>query len=156
MVGGISQFYKEDILVGYRWHDTKKISPEFSFGYGLSYTKFNLFDINTDKKNYLSTDDIIINCKIKNTGKVNGKEVIQVYVGKKNSNVKRALKELKAFEKVALVDGETKKISISLKVSDLAYYNEEISDWTVEKGDYIIYVGNGSKNISKEIKITII
>ena len=153
---GISQFYKEDILVGYRWHDTKKISPEFSFGYGLSYTKFNLFDINTDKKNYLSTDDIIINCKIKNTGKVNGKEVIQVYVGKKNSNVKRALKELKAFEKVALVDGETKKISISLKVSDLAYYNEEISDWTVEKGDYIIYVGNGSKNISKEIKITII
>ena len=153
---GISQFYKEDILVGYRWHDTKKISPEFSFGYGLSYTKFNLFDINTDKKNYLSTDDIIINCKIKNTGKVNGKEVIQVYVGKKNSNVKRALKELKAFEKVALVDGETKKISIPLKVSDLAYYNEEISDWTVEKGDYIIYVGNGSKNISKEIKITII
>jgi len=153
---GISQFYKEDILVGYRWHDTKKISPEFSFGYGLSYTKFNLFDINTDKKNYLSKDDIIINCKIKNTGKVNGKEVIQVYVGKKNSNVKRALKELKAFEKVALVDGETKKISISLKVSDLAYYNEEISDWTVEKGDYIIYVGNGSKNISKEIKITII
>jgi beta-glucosidase len=153
---GISQFYKEDILVGYRWHDTKKISPEFSFGYGLSYTNFNLFDINTDKKNYLSTDDIIINCKIKNTGKVNGKEVIQVYVGKKNSNVKRALKELKAFEKVALVDGETKKISISLKVSDLAYYNEEISNWTVEKGDYIIYVGNGSKNISKEIKITII
>ena len=153
---GISQFYKEDILVGYRWHDTKKISPEFSFGYGLSYTKFNLFDINTDKKNYLSKDDIIINCKIKNTGKVKGKEVIQVYVGKKNSNVKRALKELKAFEKVALVDGETKKISISLKVSDLAYYNEEISDWTVEKGDYIIYVGNGSKNISKEIKITII
>ena len=153
---GISQYYKEDILVGYRWHDTKRIDPEYPFGYGLSYTKFNLFDVATNKRTYQLNDTIIINCKVKNIGKVNGKEVVQVYVGKYNSNVKRALKELKGFEKVSLTQGETKQINISIDAKDLAYYNEETSNWVVEKGDYIIYVGNGSKSISKELKITII
>jgi beta-glucosidase len=153
---GISQYYKEDILVGYRWHDTKRIDPEYPFGYGLSYTKFNLFDVATNKRTYQLNDTIIINCKVKNIGEVNGKEVVQVYVGKYNSNVKRALKELKGFEKVSLTQGETKQINISIDAKDLAYYNEETSNWVVEKGDYIIYVGNGSKSISKELKITII
>ena len=148
---GISQYYKEDILVGYRWHDTKRIDPEYPFGYGLSYTKFNLFDVTTNKRTYQLNDTIIINCKVKNIGEVNGKEVVQVYVGKYNSNVKRALKELKGFEKVSLTQGETKQINISIDAKDLAYYNEETSNWVVEKGDYIIYVGNGSKSISKEL-----
>ena len=153
---GISQYYKEDILVGYRWHDTKRIDAEYPFGYGLSYTKFNLFDVATNKRTYQLNDTIIINCKVKNIGEVNGKEVVQVYVGKYNSKVKRALKELKGFEKVSLTQGETKQINISIDAKDLAYYNEETSNWVVEKGDYIIYVGNGSKSISKELKITII
>ena len=73
---GISQYYKEDILVGYRWHDTKRIDPEYPFGYGLSYTKFNLFDVATNKRTYQLNDTIIINCKVKNIGEVNGKKLL--------------------------------------------------------------------------------
>jgi len=77
-------------------------------------------------------------------------------VGKKNSKVKRALKELKGFEKLSLLKGESKKINIFIEVDKLAFYDETISDWNIEKGEYIIYVGNASDNISKEIPITII
>jgi len=153
---GETQFYKEDILVGYRWHDTKKITPNFAFGYGLSYTSFDLSKINSDKKSYSLTDSIKISCVVKNTGTVKGSEVVQVYIGKKNSKVKRALKELKGFEKISVLQGESKKIEIKIGVSKLAFYDEKKSDWNIEKGEYIVYVGNASDNISKELKITII
>ena len=153
---GETQFYKEDILVGYRWHDTKKIKPNFAFGHGLSYTSFDLSKINSDKKSYSARDSIIISCVIKNTGVVNGSEVVQVYIGKKNSKVKRALKELKGFEKISVLQGESKKIEIKIGVSKLAFYDEKKSVWDIEKGEYIVYVGNASDNISKELKITII
>ena len=153
---GETQFYKEDILVGYRWHDTKKIKPNFAFGHGLSYTSFDLSKISSDKKSYSARDSIKISCVVKNTGDVNGSEVIQVYIGKKNSKVKRALKELKGFEKISVLQGESKKIEIKIGVSKLAFYDEKKSDWNIEKGEYIVYVGNASDNISKELKITII
>ena len=153
---GETQYYKEDILVGYRWHDTKKIKPNFAFGHGLSYTSFDLSKINLDKKSYSASDSIKISCVVKNTGVVNGSEVVQVYVGKKNSKVKRALKELKGFEKISVLQGESKKIEIKIGVSKLAFYDEKKSDWNIEKGEYIVYVGNASDNISKELKITII
>ena len=153
---GETQFYKEDILVGYRWHDTKKIKPNFAFGHGLSYTSFDLSKINSDKKSYSARDSIKISCVVKNTGDVNGSEVVQVYIGKKNSKVKRALKELKGFEKISVLQGESKKIEIKIGVSKLAFYDEKKSDWNIEKGEYIVYVGNASDNISKELKITII
>ena len=153
---GDTQYYKEDILVGYRWHDTKKIKPEFAFGHGMTYTSFKLSAIISDKKNYSSLDTIKISCNVENTGEVNGSEVIQVYVGKKNSKVKRAIKELKGFKKISILKGGSKEINIFIEVDKLAFYDETISNWNIEKGDYIIYVGNASDNISKELKITII
>ena len=152
---GETQWYKEDILVGYRWHDTKKIKPNFAFGHGLSYASFDLSGINSNKKTYSIADTIKISCEIKNTGKVKGSEVVQVYVGKKNSKVKRALKELKGFKKISVLKGESKKIEIKIDVNKLAFYDEKKSDWSIEKGEYIIYVGNASDNISKELKINI-
>lgn len=152
---GVNQFYKEDILVGYRWHDTKKIEPLFAFGHGLSYTSFKISDVKTDKTTYSKTDTIMVSCNIENTGDVSGSEVIQVYVGKPKSEVKRALKELKGFYKAALSQGESKTVNITMDVSKLAYYNETISDWTLEKGDYIVYIGNASDNIIEKIKIKI-
>jgi beta-glucosidase len=115
-----------------------------------------LSKINSDKKSYSLTDSIKISCVIKNTGKVKGSEVIQVYVGKKNSKVKRALKELKGFKKTSVNEGKSKKIEIKIGVNKLAFYDEKKSEWNIEKGEYIIYVGNASDNISKELKITII
>ncbi|MFQ3368679.1 MAG: beta-glucosidase, partial [Methylophilaceae bacterium] len=152
---GETQFYKEDILVGYRWHDTRKITPNFAFGHGLSYTSFNLLNIKSNKKNYNSLGTIKISCEVKNNGDMLGSEVVQVYVGKKKSKVNRATKELKGFKKISILKGDTKKLEIDIPVDKLAFYDEENSDWNIEKGEYIIYVGNASDNISKELKITI-
>lgn len=152
---GSTQFYKDDILVGYRWHDTKKIEPLFPFGHGLSYTSFTLSNINSDKRKYTLNDTIKISCMLKNIGPVDGAEVVQVYIGKINSKVKRAIKELKGFSKIHVTKNSSKKTDINIDVKKLAYFNESISNWTIEKGDYMIYVGNSSKNISKSFKITI-
>ena len=152
---GTNQYYKEDILVGYRWHDTQNIEPRFAFGYGMSYTSFKLSRIKTDKQTYAAGESINISCKVSNTGKLAGSEVVQVYVGKPNSEVKRALKELKAFQKVPLAGGKNASVELSISVDDLAFYDESISDWNLEKGDYLIYVGNASDSISKKVKVTI-
>jgi len=151
----VHQEYKEDILVGYRWHDTQKIKPLFAFGHGLSYTTFKISDATTDKKVYTSQDQIKIRCNVSNVGEVAGAEVVQVYIGKSKSTVKRATKELKGFKKVVIKKESTETVEISIAVADLAFYDETISDWNLELGTYEIYVGNASDNISQKIKVTI-
>ncbi|WP_445736912.1 beta-glucosidase [Mariniflexile sp.] len=150
-----NQVYKEDILVGYRWHDTKKIAPLYAFGHGLSYTSFNITDIKVDKKAYTPQDKIKLTCQVTNTGDLEGAEVVQVYIGKQKSKVKRALKELKGFQKINLKSGGQKAVEITIDAANLAFYDESISDWNLEKGDYIIYVGNASNNIAETIKVNI-
>ena len=151
----MTQNYKEDILVGYRWHDTKKIKPLYAFGYGLSYTSFEVSDIEIDKKSYTQDDSLNVSCTLYNTGNFDGSEVIQVYIGKPNSKVKRALKELKGYQKVKVKTGAKSKINIEIPLNSLAFYDETISDWSLEKGNYTIYVGNASNNIFKKIKISV-
>jgi len=152
---GINEYYKDDILVGYRWHETKNIKPQFSFGYGLSYTSFNISAAKTDKKLYDFKDTIKLSCNVTNTGLKDGSEVVQVYIGKPNSKVLRAVKELKGFKKVNLKTKETKTVEISIDVNTLAFYDESISDWNVEKGNYIVYVGNASNQIDQTIEIQV-
>jgi len=151
----VNQYYKEDILVGYRWHDTKKIKPLFAFGEGLSYSSFKLSTLNTDKKEYSENESILISGNVSNTGNFDGAEVVQVYIGKLNSKVKRAEKELKGFQKVEVKKGEDAAVKISIAINSLRFYDESISNWNLEKGDYLIYIGNSSNAISKKIKITI-
>ncbi len=151
----LNQHYKEDILVGYRWHDTKNIKPLFAFGHGLSYTSFEVSNIKIDKTKFTTQEHIELHFDVTNTGNRKGAEVVQVYVGKPNSNIKRAVKELKGFQKVHLENGEKKNISMTIPVSSLSFYDEQISDWNIEKGKYNIYVGTASDNILKEITITL-
>ena len=151
----MTQYYKEDILVGYRWHDTKKIKPLYAFGYGLSYTTFNISNLKTEKKVYNEKETISVSCTVNNTGNSDGSEVVQVYVGKPKSKVKRALKELKGFQKVNIKSGKESNVIIEIPVSSLAFYDESISDWNLEKGDYYVYVGNASDNISNRLTVTI-
>jgi beta-glucosidase len=146
-----TQEYKEGILVGYRWHDTKQIESQFAFGYGLSYTEFEISDIKVNQQD----DTFTVSCDVENKGEIDGSEVVQVYVGKSNSKVKRALKELKGFSKIQVNKGQKTSVSISINTMDLAFYDETLSDWNLEKGDYEIYVGNASNNISKELSISI-
>ena len=151
----VNQYYKEDILVGYRWHDTKKIKPLFAFGEGMSYTTFELSKLDSDKKVYSKNEAITISGTVSNKGNLDGAEVVQAYIGKLNSKVIRAEKELKGFQKVEVKKGENATFKISIDTNNLSFYDETISNWNLEKGDYMIYVGNSSSNISKKIKITI-
>jgi len=151
----INQYYKEDILVGYRWHDTKKIKPLFAFGHGLSYTNFKLTDIKTNKTEFAANEKIVVLCNVSNTGKADGAEVVQIYVGKPKSSVERAVKELKAFGKVHVKVAGSEKVEISIDVNALSFYDESKSDWNLEKGDYILYVGTSSDKIVEKIKISV-
>ena len=152
---GETQYYKDDILVGYRWHETKNIKPLFSFGHGLSYSSFKITDIKSDKKIYAANDSINISYKLKNTGSKDGAEVVQVYVGKTNSQVRRPLKELKGFKKTYLGSGKQTTESITINITDLSFYDESISNWNIETGGYTIYVGSASDNISKVLGINL-
>jgi len=147
--------YKEDILVGYRWFDTKKIQPQFPFGYGLSYTGFVLSNFSTDKKIYEKNDIIHTKLAVKNTGSRYGAEVVQLYVSDPASSVLRPEKELKAFEKVFLQPGETKTVELDVKVSDLAFYDETKKAWKVEAGEFVLQLGNSSRNVLKTVKISV-
>ncbi len=148
--------YREGIFVGYRWHDTKGIKPLFAFGHGLSYTTFEITDAAIKSGAEAKADGTIeVSATIKNTGDRSGKEVLQVYVGKKDSRVKRAVKELKGFQKIELAAGEQKTVSVKLPVSSLAFFDEEAHAWEVEKGGYTIYVGTASDNIAKELPLEV-
>ncbi len=149
------QVYKEDILVGYRWHDTKHIAPLFPFGYGLSYTTFEYGVPSTDRKKYPADGTIKITFEMRNTGTLYGADVAQVYVGHTSSNVPRAAKELKAFRKEFLEPGKSKKITLDIPVGDLAYYDEGKKEWVVEPGEYLIYLGNSSRDIYHHASVTI-
>ena len=147
------QEYKEDILVGYRWFDTKKITPLFPFGFGLSYTTFEYGKITTDKKIYASNETIRVSFTLKNTGKIDGSEATQVYVSQTNASVMRPAKELKAFKKVYLKAGENQTVELEIKASDLAYYNEKISGWTVEPGEFILRNAASSADLKSSVSI---
>ncbi|BAU52925.1 Thermostable beta-glucosidase B [Mucilaginibacter gotjawali] len=147
--------YKEGILVGYRWFDTKKIEPLYCFGYGLSYTGFKYSGFYTNKKSYKTTDHITVSLKVKNTGKYAGKETVQLYVSKTGSVVERADKELKAFKKISVAVGETAAVTLSIPVKDLAYYDVKTSKWVVEPGKYKLLAGTSSRDIEQSATITV-
>jgi len=147
--------YREGIFVGYRYYDTKGIAPLFPFGHGLSYTNFEYTDIALDKAQISDNESVKISVKVKNTGNMKGKEIIQVYVRDVESTVIRPVKELKGFEKVELAPGEEKTVEITLDKRAFAYYNTEIGDWHVESGEFEILVGRSSADIVLREKITV-
>jgi beta-glucosidase len=150
-----NQEYKEDILVGYRWFDTKKIAPLFPFGYGLSYTTFEYGKISTDKKTYTADETIRISFTLKNIGKMNGSEVAQVYVSQPKASVIRPVKELKAFKKVFIVAGETQTVEMEIKAKDLSFYNEKTKNWTLEPDEFILSIAASSADVKSKIAIQI-
>ena len=148
--------YNEGILVGYRWFDTKNIEPIYPFGYGLSYTSFAIKNARADKERpYEVNDTIYISADVENTGSIAGKEVVQLYVIKKESNVERAVQELKGFEKVLVKEGESTTVTIALPVKELAYFDVETMKWIVEPGTYDLSLGNSSRAIATGVKINI-
>lgn len=143
----ISQEYKEDILVGYRWYDTKKVKPLFPFGYGMSYTSFDYGKLQVSQKSISENDTLQISLTVKNSGHVDGKEIVQLYIGDEKCSVLRPVKELKEFAKVELKAGEEKQISFYIDADDLKFYDDKRNEWVVEPGKFKAYVGASSADI---------
>ena len=143
----IREVYKEDILVGYRWYDAKFIPVQFHFGYGMSYTTFELSKPSTDKPEYTRAETIKMTFTIKNTGNVAGAEVAQVYVTQTKTPVLRPAKELKGFKKVFLKAGETKTVTIPVKVQDMAYWDEKTHKWVVDSGEFVLNLATSAGDI---------
>ncbi len=139
--------YWEDIYTGYRYFDTFGKPVLYPFGYGLSYTEFAISDASAEKQN----GGIMVTANVKNIGEISGKEVIQVYLSKVNpaEGVERPYQELKGFEKTAdLAPGEKEKVKIWIPWRELAVYDEGRAAWVIESGDYLLKMGNSSRDTS--------
>ena len=146
-------FYEEDIYVGYRHFDKSDLEVSYPFGYGLSFTDFEYSDLMIDLKN----DTINIKTTIKNIGNITGKEVVQVYISKPDTEINRPIKELKTFTKTkGLKAGKTKDVTMQVPVKELKYWSEESAKWIFEEGVYVIQVGNSSRDIRLSERIEII
>lgn len=136
--------YGEGIYVGYRHYDTKGIEPLFPFGHGLSYTEFeyNHLRIEQDKNN-----QVHVMLDVKNVGETAGAEVVQLYVRDIEASVDRPLKELKAFDKIALLPGQTKQVELLLQREAFAFFKSEQNKWVVESGKFELLIGSSSRDI---------
>ncbi len=143
----IKQEYKEDILVGYRWHDTKKVPALFPFGHGLSYTTFTYGKPVASAKAMAADGMLTVTVAVKNTGSIAGKEIVQLYVGDDKCSVLRPVKELKHFAKVALAPGEEKSVTFTLTPDDLKFYDEASAAWKYEPGKFKAYVCASSADV---------
>jgi beta-glucosidase len=144
--------YEEGIFTGYRYLEKNKLVPTFPFGFGLSYTTFIFSDLQVEKK---ANASYLVSLRVKNSGKVAGSEVVQLYVADDHSRVQRPLKELKGFAKVTLEPGQEKTVSIPLNFRSFAYYDVKGKQWKVDPGNFIIMAGNSSAGIKLKANLLI-
>ena len=147
--------YKEGIFVGYRYYDFKEMDVLFPFGYGLSYTDFAYSNLKLDKETMKDSDTLTVSVDVTNTGKMAGKEVVEVYVRDLESSAVRPVRELKEFTKVALEPGETKTVTFALSKRSFAYYEPKVHDFYVEPGDFLVEIGRSSRDIVLSEKVTV-
>lgn len=145
--------YREGIYVGYRYYDSAKKEVAYPFGYGLSYTTFEYSNLNVSADNINEDEELTVTFNVKNTGKVAGAEIAQLYVADVESTLYRPAKELKGFKKVFLQPGEEKEIALTLDRRSFAFYNVAINDWCVESGDFDILVGASSRDIKLSARV---
>ncbi|MBR0086820.1 MAG: glycoside hydrolase family 3 C-terminal domain-containing protein [Lachnospiraceae bacterium] len=136
------EYYTEGIFTGYRYFDTFNITPGYEFGYGLSYTSFSVVPGNLT----VEKDKIGFEVTVKNTGEKKGKDVVQVYISAPEGEIDKPYQELKAFGKTReLEPGEEETLSFCIDAASLASYSEEKAAWVLEKGTYLLRVGESSR-----------
>ncbi len=144
--------YEDGIYVGYRHFEKRNIKPLFPFGFGLSYTTFKYNDLKLSSKDINLNDKLIIKLSVRNTGKVNGSEVVQLYIKDVQSSIDRPVKELKGFKKVNLNPDEEKVVEFTIDKNVLSFFDPITKKWIAENGEFEILIGGSSQDIKlKEI-----
>ncbi|MBR3286680.1 MAG: glycoside hydrolase family 3 C-terminal domain-containing protein [Bacteroidales bacterium] len=139
--------YSEDLLVGYRWFDTKRKPVRYPFGYGLTYTKFDYADAQISKPKYSANEEIEVTFTLSNTGQMAADEVVQLYVHRVDATVEWPEKELKAFRRVALQPGASQQVTLTVPVEQLKYWDEAQHDWALEHGQVELLIGASTGDI---------
>lgn len=147
--------YRESIFTGYRWYDSAKKEVLFPFGHGLSYTSFAYYGLTAEKRAIEQNETAEISVTVKNTGKYDGAEIVQVYVSHVDPTIFKAEKELKAFTKVRLAPGESKVVRFVLDGTAFDFYNAEKGEWQVESGRYRIFIGASSRDLRASVDISV-
>ncbi|KQZ85365.1 beta-glucosidase [Microbacterium sp. Root166] len=144
--------YGEGLFVGYRWYDARRMDVAYPFGHGLSYTTFAYGDaaasVNAD-------GDLEVLVAVTNTGDRAGREVVQVYTSVPEGKIHRPARELKAFASVALEPGETREVALTVRRSDLAYWDIRLDAWVVEGGEYVVDVAASSRDIRSSVTVAV-
>lgn len=148
--------YNEGIFIGYRWIDKQKKQTLFPFGHGLSYTTFDYGKIKISSKQMRNNDKITISIPIKNSGKIKGKETVQLYIGDEKCSFERPIKELKGFSKIELNPGEEKIVTFEITDEAFKFYDDKQKIWRTEPGKFKIYIGASSNDIRETSEITLL
>ena len=151
--------YKEGVFVGYRYYEKEQVKPAFAFGHGLSYTSFDIKDLQVKAVGNADSDlkdtVVTVTAFVTNTGDMAGAEVVQCYVADPECSVERPVKELRGYAKVFLNPGEEKTVTIDLPAQAFAFYDVEKKDFIVEAGRFVIYAGNASDNCKLQAEVVL-
>lgn len=147
----INEVYKESVFVGYRYYATVKKRVRYPFGYGLSYTTFEYWDMKVRENG----EKITVSCEVANNGKRDGADVVQLYVKAPQSNIFKPERELRAFQKVYVKAGESVKVELTVSKADLRYFDIKENDWVSEGGEYELQLCSDSQTVilSKSVQI---
>ena len=144
--------YKEGLMVGYRYYDMQNKSVSYPFGFGLSYTTFKYANPNVS----LNGDTITVQVDVRNSGKVAGKEVVQVYVSAPGMDMEKPVKELKGFAKTSILQSdETETVTINIPVKSLASFDETTNKWKLENGTYQVHIASDVENVQYSMSVEI-
>ncbi|MBJ3813583.1 glycosyl hydrolase [Shimwellia pseudoproteus] len=152
---GLRHYYGEGLFVGYRYYDKRQITPQFPFGFGLSYSHFSWGDLQVTPQQADAQGRLDISLTVTNQGPMAGKEIVQLYVTPPSGELIREVQALKAFACIRLAPGESGMVTLSIPVSELACYHPALEDWVVEPGIYRLRLGKSSRDSQLEAAVSI-
>ena len=149
------EYYDEGVFIGYRWYSSRDIPVQYPFGHGLSYTSFELSGAGLQAGTVKAGKPVTVSVTLTNTGSVAGAEVVQLYVNDAEASVERPVRELKGFQKVYLEPGASRKLTFTLKVEDLSFFDAESHSWKLEPGEFHILLGTSSENLPIDLPLSV-